>query len=369
MRILHTADWHLGRLFHGIHLTEEQALVLDQLVKIARETRPDIIIISGDIFDRPIPPAEAISILDEVVCRLVLDMKLSMIILPGNHDSPERLRFGNKLFEQQNLFVVTEPFGRKIVLEDKYGPVNFYVIPYISHLMLAELLNATPQESPQNLWSRILPKPSGRSVLCAHLFVQGGQESPSEAVLVGGSDLLPASLFDKYSFCALGHLHQHQTISSHIHYPGAILPYSFRESKSKKGVSLVEIGPKGEVSIEFIELLPPKKLVILEGSFQQLLLGPRINDYVKIILTDEEPVFEAFRRLKAVYPNLLALEQPYFHGFSKTKLGTNLARQEEELLFRGFIKEVTGKLPTKEEETIFKAIVDSLRTKNETYSS
>ncbi len=369
MRILHTADWHLGRLFHGIHLTQEQAVVLEQVVEIARQTRPEVIIIAGDIFDRPIPPAEAISILDEVLCRLVLDMRLFVILFPGNHDSPERLRFGKKLFERQNLFVVTEPLGREIVFEDQYGPVNFFVFPYISSLMLAELLDAPVEERPERLWARILPRPCGRSVLCAHLFVQGGQESPSEAVLVGGSDLLPASLFAKYNFCALGHLHQHQTIASHIHYPGAILPYSFREAESKKGLSLVEIGRYGEVSIEFIELLPPKRLVILEGIFQQLLLGPSTEDFVKVVLTDEEPVFEAFRRLKAVYPNLLALEQPYFHGASGVRIETSLNRHEEDILFRGFIKEVTGELPNKEDESLFKTIVNSVRMKNEAGTS
>ncbi len=363
MRILHTADWHLGRLFHGVHLTEEQAVVLEQLVEMARETRPEVMIIAGDIFDRPVPPAEAVALLDEILSRLVLDLKLPVILLPGNHDSPERLRFGGKLFERQGLFVVTEYLGRHLIFEDKHGPIDFYVFPYVSLPLLAALLEVPLDQGAAALWTRLLPKPRRRSVLCTHAFIQGGQESPSETVLVGGSELLPASLFNPYSFCALGHLHRHQTISSRLHYPGAILPYSFREAGTQKGASLVEINAQGEIMIEFLPFTPRRELVVLEGPFRELLKGPPRKDFVKVILADEEPVFEAFRRLKQVYPYLLALEQPYFQGVSGAKLGQEIRHREEGLLFRGFIKEVTGEPPKKEEEELFQEVINTLRTK------
>lgn len=364
MRILHTADWHLGRLFHGVHLTEEQAVVLEQFVEMARETRPEVVVIAGDVFDRPVPPAEAVALLDEVLSRLVLDLGLLVILFPGNHDSPERLRFGGKLFECQGLFVVTEPLGRHLVFEDKHGPVDFYVFPYVSLPLLATLLEVPLDHGVEALWARLLPKPTRRSVLCTHAFIQGGQESPSETILVGGSELLPASLFSAYSFCALGHLHQHQTIASRLHYSGAILPYSFREAGTPKGASLIEINARGEITIEFLPFTPRRELVVLEGSFQELLKGPSRKDFVKVVLTDKEPVFEAFRRLKQVYPYLLALEQPYFQGVSGAKLGQEVGHREEGLLFRGFMKEVTGEPPKKEEEELFQAVVNAIRAKD-----
>ena len=363
MRILHTADWHLGRLFHGVHLTEEQAVVLEQFVEMARETRPEVVVIAGDVFDRPVPPAEAMALLDEVLSRLVLDLRLPVILLPGNHDSPERLRFGGKLFERQRLFVVTEPLGRHLIFEDRYGSVDFYVFPYVSLPLLAALLKAPLEEGAEALWARLLPKPARRSVLCTHAFIQGGQESPSETVLVGGSELLPASLFSPYSFCALGHLHQHQTIASHLHYPGAILPYSFREAGVPKGASLVEINAQGEITIEFLPFTPRRGLVVLEGPFQELLKGPPRRDFVKVILTDKEPIFEAFRRLKSVYPYLVALEQPCFQGVNGARIEDLVTHREEGLLFRGFIKETTGYLPKKEEEELFQAVVNDIRAK------
>jgi len=360
MRILHTADWHLGRLFHGVHLTEEQAVVLDQLVEMARETRPDVVIVAGDVFDRPVPPAEAVTLLDEVLSRLVLDLRLAVILFPGNHDSPERLRFGGRLFEREGLFVVTEPLGRHLTLEDRYGAVDFYVFPYVSLPHLAALLNVPLEEGAPAVWARLLPRPARRSVLCTHAFVQGGRESPSETVLVGGADLLPSSLFEPYHFCALGHLHRWQTIASRLHYSGAILPYSFREAGEQKGVSLVEINAQGEVAIEFLPFSPRRGLVVLEGSFQELLQGPRREDFVKVVLTDEEPVFEAFRRLKAVYPYLVALEQPYFQGTKGLRINERIEHQEERLLFRGFVKEVTGEPPKEEDENLFQEVVNSL---------
>lgn len=361
MRILHTADWHLGRLFHGVHLTEDQAVVLDQLVEMARETRPDLIIVAGDVFDRPVPSAEAVTLLDEVLSRLVIDLGLPVILFPGNHDSPERLRFGGRLFEREGLFVVTEPQGRHLVFTDRYGPVDFYVFPYVSLPRLAALLKGSLEEGVAALWARILPRPKRRSVLCTHAFVQGGRESPSETVLVGGAELLPASLFESYSFCALGHLHQRQTIASRLHYSGAILPYSFREAGEEKGVSLIEIDSQGEVSMQFLSFSPRRGLVVLEGPFQELLKGPSREDFVKIILTDQEPIFEAFRRLKAVYPYLLALEQPYFQGAPGLRLGEQMEHREEHLLFRGFVKEVTDEPPGEEDEALFQEVVHALK--------
>ncbi len=363
MRILHTADWHLGRIFHGVHLTEDQAQVLAQFLDLARDLRPDLVVVAGDIFDRPVPPAEAVALLDEVLSRLVVDLKLKVILFPGNHDSPERLRFGRRLFEKQGLFVVTSPRGEHLVFEDSHGRVHFLVLPYISAPHLSLLFSAE-EASLEELWSRLLPSPPGkRTLLCTHAFVQGGVESPSEMLLVGGAELLPASLFEAYTFCLLGHLHRRQTIGGNIHYAGALMSYSFREAGEEKGVSLLEVDHQGGVKIETYTLTPPRGLVVLEGSFQELLAGPARQDFVKIILTDKEPVFEAFRRLKKVYPHLVVLEQPYFQGLKGASLRQEVIRREEDLLFRGFMKEITGNLPSPEEEALFREVVGWVRDK------
>ncbi len=362
MRILHTADWHLGRIFHGVHLTEDQAQVLTQFLDLARDLRPDLVVIAGDIFDRPVPPAEAVALLDEVLSNLVVDLGLQVILFPGNHDSPERLRFGRRLFAQQGLHVITSPQGERLLFEDRYGAVEIFVLPYISAPSLACLLNKEGQGDFVDLWASILPEPSlPRSLVCTHAFVQGGAESPSEMLLVGGAELLPAHLFAPYTYCLLGHLHKRQTIEDHIHYPGALMPYSFREAGEEKGVSLIEIDARGQVQVETYTLTPPRGLVVLEGSFKELCAAPPRDDFVKIVLTDEEPVFEAFRRLKRLYPYLVVLEQPYFQGVQGASLRQEVVHRKEDLLFRGFIKEVTGNKPLPEEEELFLEIASWVR--------
>ncbi len=363
MLILHTADWHLGRIFHGVHLTEDQAQILTQIIDVARQVRPDVVLIAGDIFDRPVPPAEAVALLDEVLSCLVVELGLKVVVIPGNHDSPERLCFGGRLFERQGLYVVTAPLGKHLIFEDRHGKVHFYAFPYLSYGVLRSLFKEPPEATLIDLWARLLPTPPDRrSVLCTHAFVQGGKDSPSEMLLVGGADLLPPELFKAYSFSALGHLHRFQTIEGRIHYPGAPMAYSFREAGTEKGISLVEIDAKGGVNIEFIPLSPPRELLVLEGNFHELLLAPRKEALVKVVLLDKEPIFEAFRRLKEVFPYLVSLEQPYFQGVKGASLGEKIQGQEEDLLFRGFMKEVTGAPPTEEDETLFQEMLNTLRS-------
>ena len=321
MRFIHTADWHLGRLFHGLHLTGDQEHVLEQLVALVRDTRPDALVVAGDVYDRAVPPPDAVNLLDHVLSEVVLGVGVPVVMIAGNHDSAERLGFASRILTDRGVHLFgtpTHPCGR-VVLRDEHGPVHFYALPYADPAVMRATLGEADVSTHQDAMDACLRRvrethPAGeRAVLVGHAFVAGGEESESERTLsIGGADRVDAASLAGFDYVALGHLHRPQALAGgRVRYSGSLLKYSFSEAPHVKGVHVVEIGADGNCKVEDVPLTPRHDVRRLRGRFEDL-LGPaqgNADDYLMVELEDEGPVLDAAPRLREVYPNLLHVDR------------------------------------------------------------
>lgn len=375
MRFLHTSDWHLGRIFHGTHLTEDQAHLLEQFLDLIRDSKPQAVVIAGDIYDRAVPPTEAVELLNETLSRIIIDYQTPVILIAGNHDSPERLGFGNQLLARQGLHVFGPLTGkpRTIILEDEYGPVHFVPLTYAEPSMVRERLQepeALDHEHALNIMIHHalnqIPE-SARKVAIAHAFLSGGAVTDSERPLsVGGSGMVSADLFKPFNYTALGHLHHSQKVGNDsIRYPGSLFKYSFSEANQTKGINLVELNAEGEAHIESIALSPRRDVRILRGYFKEILehadtLG-NSEDYLQIVLKDTDPILDPIGQLRKVFPNVLAIERPYI-----TNTGNLLGLKDdhrkltEKELFASFFEQMSGQALNPEQESELAAVLEEV---------
>ena len=356
MRILHTADWHLGRYLHGVSLLEDQIHVLAQFVSLARQEKVDVVVIAGDVYDRSVPPADAVAVLDHVLAQLVVDAGIPVILIAGNHDSAERLGFGGRILEKQRLILRGSLDDLSmVVLSDEYGDVAFHPLPYVEPIFARALPGGEDVGDHQSAMTHVVSllnaqrQAGRRNILVGHAFVAGGSESESERPLsVGGSGMVVADTFAGFDFVALGHLHRPQTVGSdRIHYAGSLLKYSFNEAEHTKSVSLVGIGADGTPTIRYIELTPLRDVRIITGTLAELLANPDPDrsreDYLCAHLTDTEPVLDPMARLREVYPNMLELQfaRPASGNSAAHAGGDHRSRQPEDL-FRAFYRDMLG---------------------------
>jgi exonuclease SbcD len=376
MRFIHTADWHLGRSFFNVSLINDQAYVLNQVIDIARDSEPDLMVVSGDIYDRALPPTEAIILLDDVLCRLILDLKLPIIIIGGNHDSPLRLEFAARLMETLRLHVFGSLSDRITTIEmfDEWGGVTFCPLPYAEPAYTQEYLHndgIVSFEDALYQWSAHFKErrpPSSRTVLIHHAFVVGSKVSESERPLdIGGADLVPIACFDEFDYAALGHLHRAQSFGQkdHIHYPGSLLKYSFSEVNQNKCIKLVEMKEGGNCQVETIPLVPLHDVRCIEGVLDDLLqskieLGNR-DDYVQVRLLDSGAVFDSMNRLREVFPNISAIDHPNVIPVCSDI--NRIDHRERDIigLFRDFYKFTTSEDLTNEQLAAFSTIANQLR--------
>lgn len=372
MKLLHTADWHLGRSFYNTSLIEDQAYVLDQFIAIAREVKPDVVIVSGDVYDRAIPPTDAVSMLDDTLCRLILTNDIPVILIGGNHDSPQRLQFGARLVESLKLYVFgTVPDHRRFVqMYDEGGAVCFYAMPYLEPVVARQCFGdqgITTHQAAIAAWTgrvKEAHQDGVRSVAINHAFVVGGEEeSESERPLaLGGSGAVDIHSFDGFNYAALGHLHRCQTLGQgRVHYPGALLKYSF-DDHSDKSVTLVEIDDSGDCTIETTRLAPKRELRCIKGDLEFLLANPPAHfsrdDFVKAELEDRGAVLDPMGKLREVYPNLLALETRQFLGDVGELVVKGDHRKMSPLsLFTEFYLQVTGDVLSEEQTAAFSQVV------------
>lgn len=368
MRFIHTADWHLGRLFHGKYLTNDQAYVLEQFCDLVTDSKAEAVIIAGDIYDRAVPPTEAVELLDDILAKLLLKCRVQVIVIAGNHDSPERVGFGGRLFEKQGLFIAgnlttaTTP----ISLADKYGVVEFLPLPYaepalVRHVLARDDITDANKAMAACLAQGKLKLTNGsRKVAIAHAFLAGGSACESERILsVGGSSSVDCKLFEGFNYTALGHLHNAQTAgNSRIRYSGSLLKYSFDEAKQTKGIHIVDIDEAGEVRVEIVSLTPKHDVSVMAGDFYTILrnrnIYPVSNDYISISLSNHEPILDAFGQLREIYPNLLQIERPTVLMENKLEnRSIDHRKLSEAALFALFYHEVTGEVLTAEEQKVF----------------
>lgn len=377
MRFLHTADWHLGRIFHGTHLTDEQALCLDQLCAIARDARPDALLVAGDVYDRAVPPPEAVRLLDDTLSRLVLDLRLPIVLIAGNHDSPERIGFASRLLAERNIRILGAPEARPLPLRlhDSAGPVDLFLLPYAEPAMIRQIYAAPDAADPGEAMKvaldaiRSRPDAAPRRVLIGHAYVRGGSGSESERPLsIGGSDAVDAGLFHGFDLVALGHLHRSQSVGGpRIHYAGALMNYAFSEAAHEPGVSLIELNARSEIRIERLPLVPRKRLRIVEGFFDDLLRAgrndPRNEDFIMARLLDRDPVLDVMGRLREAYPNLLHIERARAAaGDDSSATGLLDPRRRSEIdLFAAFYRDMTREDLDERQRAHLESVVAQIR--------
>jgi exonuclease SbcD len=320
----------------------------------------DLVVIAGDIYDRAVPPREAVRLLDDVLSRITLQLGVPVFLISGNHDSPERLGFGSKLFAQGRLRIVSSfaEMGTPLELEKNQNKFHFYGIPYFDPADIAleaKDKSVTDHAAAMGYCLEHLQKklhPQIPAVAVAHGFVAGGEESPdSERPLaIGGTSVIPASLFSPFAYTALGHLHRAQNITPAIRYAGSLLPYSFDEARGKKSISLVELTPGQPPRIEELSLKPLRDLRIIEGKLGDILLAgksdPRPEDFILVRREDDGPVLDPIGRLRAVYKNVLSVERRRPKDLNLNEAaGAMRSRQAVPVdeLFRRFFLDVTGR--------------------------
>lgn len=323
MRFIHTSDWHLGRLFFGESLTEEQAALLAEFVALAKDMKPDAILIAGDVYDRSVPPADAVQLLDETLGKLVLDCGIPVLMIAGNHDSGPRLAFGNRFFGKNRLHVASAVVPGAVTLTDSWGPVRFVLVPHSDTAAVRlELGDGTLTDADAAIGRRMMQPQTdaagpGRSVAMAHAFLTGGQSSESERPLsVGGTGAVSTEHFNGFQYVAMGHLHRPQLLEAgRLTYSGSLMKYSFDEAAHTKGVYWVELDREGNRHQEFLPLSPRRDVRVVEGFFSALMQGPprgeNADDYLSITLLDETPVIQAIHRLRTLYPKTMEINYRY----------------------------------------------------------
>lgn len=327
MKLMHLSDLHLGKRLNEFSLLEDQSFILQQLVELVRSEQPDCVLLAGDIYDKPVPPAEAVTLFDDFLNKLA--QLTTVCVTSGNHDSAERLAFGAQLMREGGVHFCGLYTGEPqcVTLQDAYGSVHIYLLPFLKPAHVRHCLPPTEAEQVTTYHEalrcaveRLHINAAERNVLVAHQFVTGAQTAGSEAVNVGGVDNIGAEVFAAFDYTALGHIHRAQNVGSErVRYSGTPLKYSFAEWQQEKSVTLVELGEKGSVSVTALPLAPLRDLRKLRGSYEELMSKdfydelPKdsdglLRDFYHLTLTDEEDVPDAVQKLRSVYKNLLQLE-------------------------------------------------------------
>ncbi|AJY77853.1 exonuclease SbcCD subunit D [Paenibacillus beijingensis] len=324
MKFIHTADWHLGKLVQGVYMTEDQRHVLNQLAAAVAEEKPDAVVIAGDLYDRAIPPVEAVELLNELLEKIVVELETPVLAISGNHDSPDRLQFGAKMMERRGLHLAGQLKAdmRPAVLRDAYGEVHFHLVPYADPAMVRYTFGDEDIRTHDDAMKAVTAKiaagmdPKARHVLVGHAFVTPGglpQANTSESerpLSVGGAEHVHAEYFKPFHYTALGHLHQaHYVAQETVRYAGSPLKYSISEENHRKGYLIVELDQDGRAAVEKREFVPLRDMRRISASIEELESHSPCNDYVFVTLLNDNPVLFPMEKVRAVYPNALHVER------------------------------------------------------------
>lgn len=318
MRIIHLSDLHLGKRVNGYSMLEDQKYILDEILTVIDEQKPHAIIIAGDVYDKPVPSAEAVQLFDDFLYSLT-QRNLQMLVISGNHDSPERIAFGSRFMGKSGVHMSQVYNGKAdlVTLSDKYGEINFYLLPFIKPSNVRRYFPDkeinTYTDAVKLAVSQMNINEKGRNILITHQFVTGAVLSESESIMVGGTDNVESYAFNGFDYVALGHIHRPQNIGEKIRYCGTPLKYSQSEINHIKSVTIVDIAEKGNLEISVVPLKPLHEMREIRGTYNEITLydnyiNTNLEDYVFIILTDEEDEPDAISKLRTIYPNLMKLE-------------------------------------------------------------
>jgi len=378
MKLIHLSDLHLGKRVNEFSMLEDQQYILTEILQIIDREKPDGVMTAGDVYDKSVPSAEAVALLDDFLVRLA-KRDLQVFLISGNHDSPERMAFGGRLMAQSGVHLAPVYDGKvsPITLTDNYGPVNLYLLPFLkpAHVRRCfperEILTYT--DALAAAIEAMGADPAQRNVLVTHQFVTGAARCESEEISVGGTDNVDVSVFEPFDYVALGHIHGPQQVGREtVRYCGTPLKYSFSEAKHQKSVTVVELGEKGAVSVRTVPLAPMRDLAELRGTYEELTFRgfyqgtsyPR--DYVHITLTDEEDIPDAVSKLRIIYPNLMKLD----YDNKRTRAGIVLERAEDQQrspleLLEEFYEKQNGQPMGEEQRAFAKNLMERIWEENE----
>ena len=365
MKLIHLSDLHLGKRVNEFSMLEDQEYILRVILQVVDDEQPDCVIIAGDVYDKSIPPAEAVRLFDDFLVQLAR-RGIRVFVISGNHDSAERIAFGGRLMDVSGIHLSPVYDGNisPISLQDDYGTVNIYMLPFVKPANVRavfpeeEILSYT--DAIRVAISHMEIDPLVRNVLVTHQFVTGAQRSDSEDISVGGTDNVDAGVFSVFDYVALGHIHGPQNIGDErIRYCGTPLKYSFSEANHEKSVTIIEMREKQNLCMHTVPLIPRHDLREIRGTYEELTLRANYqhtatDDYLHVILTDEEDVPDAMARLRTVYPNLMKLDYDNTRTRSSSvATGTDMVEQKTEIeLFADFYEKQNGQ-PMSDEQRRF----------------
>ena len=389
MKIFHMGDCHIGKLVNGFYMTEDQEYILEELFKVIEKEKPDLLVIAGDLYDRSIPPVQAVELLNKTFEKIVIDLRTPVIAIAGNHDSNERLDFGSSLLRRSGLYIVgnLKRNIEKILLEDEFGKVNFYPIPFADAPVVRDLYEDENIKTPNDAMKRIIDEinkdlnEEERNIAIAHGYVTKIREGNFEELVesdsekpisIGGTDFIDEKLFEKFNYTALGHLHGPQKVGNEkIRYSGSLMKYSFSEVNQKKGINIINLDSEGNVDVSFYKLKPKRDFRIIEGYLEDIINDSTKDDlskedYIKVILRDKGEILDPMSKLRTVYPNVMELvrEERLNKQGSERKIA-DIRGKSTLTLFKDFYKDIVGEECTSEELEIITNIMD--KAKGEEY--
>ncbi len=376
MKFIHISDLHIGKRVHEFSMIEDQKYILNQIIDIVKTQDVPAILIAGDVYDKAVPSAEAVQLFDLFLTRLA-QLNVKVCVISGNHDSAERIAFGAQLMKHRGVYMspVYDGNVEKVVLEDDFGMVNVYLLPFVKpatvrHGLEDESITTYPLAVEKAIEHMGIDT-NVRNILVAHQFVTGASRCESEEVSVGGLDNVDADLFSAFDYVALGHIHSPQHVSRpEVRYCGTPLKYSFSEAGQEKSVTMVDIKQKGDVSIYTFPLKPLRDMRKVCGKYEDVMnrenyIGTNTSDYVQITLTDEEDIPDGLQRLRTVYPNLMRLEYDNLRtrGIAQVDAVCDVDMKSELELFEDFF-EMQNNQPMSDEQKVFsKDLIEELKEK------
>lgn len=373
MKFLHLSDLHIGKRVNEFSMLEDQEYILTKIINIIDDEKPDAVVIAGDVYDKSVPSAEAVQLFDDFLCRLA-KRKLQVFVISGNHDSAERMAFGGRLMDISGVHMSPVYNGKveAISLDDEFGKVNFFMLPFVKPANVRRFFEDAEIESYTDAVrvavENMNVNADERNIIVTHQFVTGAEKCESEEISVGGSDNVDASVFDCFDYVALGHIHGPQNIGSErVRYCGTPLKYSFSEAKHKKSVTVVEMSEKGSLEIRTVALDPKRDMREIKGTYAEITLkdnyiNTNTDDYMHITLTDEEDIPDAIGKLRVIYPNLMKLDYDNKRTRSSAKLDIieNIEQRSPLDLFAEFYEKQNNQPMTDGQTEFMKSLIESI---------
>ena len=377
MKIMHLSDLHIGKKVNEYSMLQDQIYILKEILRIIDNEKVETVIIAGDVYDRSLPPNEALELFDEFLYQLS-SRNVNVFVISGNHDSPERISYGGRMMTENKIFLspVYDGNVKPISLNDDYGEVNFYLLPFIRP---ADIRRYFPDENIENYTDAVKVAIdnmnvdfSERNILVTHQFVTGAELSESEDIIVGGTDNVSGEVFDGFDYVALGHIHREQTVGKDdIRYCGTPLKYSFSEAKHIKSVTILDFKDKENIEYSKIPLTPLRDMREIRGTYDELTLksnyeNTNVDDYLHITLTDEEDIPDAIGKLRSIYPNIMKLDYDNLRtrGSGIVDAIENIESKSPFELFADLFKQQNNQDMSEEQEEIMRNLIDKIWEEN-----